>query len=734
MYKYMCTYSLLTEALWQPARKSTVNENRRPIYVFSTDLANSAADAVLKNRYDTIIQFHNAQPKGPGFLRLLKDNLKRDTNSVQKTSDVEDERDGTGRAPKRRSSRLSTSDETPTSKKLRSGGQTKMSDDSKNSRTRFSRRIRKQKQTSSSPPSSPTSDHSDSGSQPSPVPYRGRGRSNRGAGRRAGRGRGRGGRDSPLVNSGRQRRAVEGEQDEDSEEEDEEQDDDREEDGQMDDSRDADKEEAAEDGEDDDNRAKRPPETYSGGPDMSPRESAPSLDTQTSSQQPVVEDEDNYTICHGTPRTKGSRTADISSPVPKLPPQTHLAKSTAVGSPSGTSSPSVSHPTQHDIASLGIVEKSPKQQLSSNTSAALGGSRPQDPMLGHHPAPDMHKETAAANNWPVGPQFSHIPSGYYSAGIHPMHYPPHATQHVPGNYPYSVYPWPHHPVGQPTREQHPYATHENVAQHTSRSTASSQSGHLSASHPTSHVAYQHHTHSAPTETGKELNSAGSQGHESGSAVMKPPSHEKHSAQSHLAHSHSALHQLSGPGSTQATALSQVHHAFPRPPHALTTEQISAVHHPAAAAFPYGFDPSNPAALSHMHHLWQQQQHQIRAAGVHPSHLSPHLQHPAAAGMWYAPHMQQLMHGGIADESAKRRAVAAQAAGSKHPQVDTSALRMNSNRNNNTTGTLHLEQVHTQTGQQSGVHSTILRGETNYISSPQAVDWTSNTQFTSGSFP
>ena len=90
-------------------------------------------------------------------------------------------------------------------------------------------------------------------------------------------------------------------------------------------------------------------------------------------------------------------------------------------------------------------------------------------------------------------------------------------------------------------------------------------------------------------------------------------------------------------------------------------------------------------------------------------------------MWYAPHMQQLMHGGIAEESAKRRAVAVQAAGSKHPQVDASALRMNSNRNNNTTGTLHLEQVHTQTGQQSGAHSTILREETNYIASPQAVD-------------
>lgn len=743
-YHFPCINSPLTEALWQPAKKSNINENRRPIYVFSTDLANSAADAVLKNRYDTIIQFHNAQPKGPGFLRLLKDSSKRETNSVQKDSDDEDERGGTARAPKRRSSRLSTSDETPTTKKLRSGGQMKSSDDSKNPRTRFSRRIRKQQHTSRSPPSSPTSDHSDSGSQPSPVTHRGRGgqRSSRGGGRRVGRGRGRGGRESPLVNSGRrQRRVVEGEQEDDSEEEDDEQDDEREEDGQMDDSRDTDKVETAEDGEDKDNISKRQPDTYHGRQDMSPPESAPTLDTQPSSQQPVGKEENNYTICHGTPRTKGSHAVDMSSPAAKAP---HLPKSTAVSSPSGascTTPPSVSHPTQHDIASLGLAEK--RQQMSSTTPAVIVGSRPQDPMLGHHPAQDLHKDAAAPNNWPggLGPQFSHIPGGYYSAGIHPMHYPPHATQHVPGNYPYGVYPWAPHPVGQHAREQHPYVTHESVAQHANRSTASSQAGHLSQT-ATSHVAYQHPTHnphSASTETGKEMNSAGSQGRESGSAVMKPPaSHEKHSLpspQTHLAHSHSTLHQLAGSGSTQAAALSQVHHAFPRPPHALTTEQISAVHHPAAA-FPYGFDPSNPATLSHMHHLWQQQQHQIRAAGVHPSHLSPHLQHHAA-GMWYAPHMQQLMHGGIADESAKRRA--AQSAGSKHPSVDASALRMNSNRNNNTTSTLlHLQQVRTHTGQQSQSHNTMLHGETEFTATSQAMDWTrpntADVQLTSGSFP
>ena len=712
--------------MWQPARKSTANENRRPIYVFSTDLANLAADAVMKNRYDTIVQFHNAQPKGPGFLSLPKEEeAKKETISAHKASD--NEKEGNTRAPKRRSSRLSASDETPSTKKLRSGGQTKLSEDSK--RTRFSRRLRKRQQTSSSPPSSSASDHSSSDSQPSPVSYRRRGgqRSNRGGARKGGRGR----------NLGQQRGEIE-EASEKEEEDEEEEEGGGEEDGKMRVSRDADRVEAAED-----HTARR---TGDAGQDISPHESAQTLTQQTLSQQTPAEEENNYTICHGTPRTKN--TVDMSSPASKPLLQTRLPKSTAVSSPSGascTTPPSVSHPTQHDIASLSVVEKQQKQSLS-NTPVAVSGSRTQDPMLGQHAHPDLHKDATAPNNWPGGlsHQFSHVPGGYYSAGIHPMHYPPHATQHVPGaNYSYGMYPW----VGQPTREQHSYVTHES-AQQLARSVASSQAGHLSqsAGHTTSpHVAYQHHPHavhhlrpsaSTPSETGKELSSASSQGHESGSAVMKhPPSHEKHSlpsTQPHHVHSHSALRQLTGPGSTQAASLSQVHHAFPRP------EQMSAataVHHPgaaaAAAAFPYGFDPSNPAALSHMHHLWQQQQQQIRAAGVHPSHLPPHLQHPsAAAGMWY-PHMQQLMHGGlpegIPDESAKRRAVVAQSSGSKHPPVD---VRMNSNRNNNnddydTQRSLTLHQVHPPSGLQSHVpsHSMLPRGDADLAATSQAMEWT-----------
>ena len=665
----------------------------------------------MKNRYDSIIQFHNAQPKGPGFLRLPKDGPKSDVGSARKTSESEREREreGSSRAPKRRSSRLSANEETPITKKLRSGGQMKspMSEDSKHAATRFSRRLKKQQRTSCSPPSSPSSGHSSSDSQPSPVSHRGRGgqRSSRGAGRRgggggrggAGRGVGRGGgRESTMVNSGQREEEDEGEESEEGEEAKEMYVSKDSEDGEE--VRQEEEEEEEEEDSEVEEMDRRPRDVYDDRREPSSHELAQDSAHPASSQQYQGEEDDNYTICHGTPRVKGSGAVDMSSPASKLTPQTLASKTVEISSPSGavsTTPPSaLPHRTQHDGLSVGEQ----KRQLSSLlSSGAVGsGNRSQDPMLGQHSA-GLHKE-ASANNWPggLGPQFSHVPSGYYSAGIHPMHYPGHPAQHVPGaNYPYGVYPWGHPAVGQPTREQHPYVSHSETAQQHARSVASSQASHSAhtASHTaSSHVAYQHHaqsphhSHSAastPGETNKEPSSANSQGNE---AVMKPPSsHEKHSLPSTHPHSHSSLRQLpGGPGSPQAP-LSQVHHAFPRPPHALTTEQISAgtaMHHPAAAAataFPYGFDPSNPAALQHMHHLWQQsqmQQHQIRA-GVHPSQLPPHLQHSAAAaaGMWY-PHVQQLVHG-IPDDSAKRRA----AAGSKHPSVDGSTLRMNANRNN-----------------------------------------------------
>ena len=737
----------LTEALWQPARKTTATENRRPIYVFSTDMANAAADAVLKNRYDSIIQFHNAQPKGPGFLRLSKkDPEKRETANMEDDitrdlSDSDGEGGGSGRgggggggggggrggavrggnevnrAQKRRSSRLSTSEENLTTKRLRGGGQAGRVSDSK--QIRYSRRLRKRQQASSSPPSSPAKSANQSSSDeeeeeseaestgtPTRVAMTQRGRGGRRGGRRGrgrgGRGRGRRNTSPVTISSGRRGRAgdVDEKSSEDKEEVEGDESEKQAEDNELDTSGNTDQQETAEgedDGNNDDHIVEPPGDHYV----AEKKAGSPHLTTQQPTQH--SQEENNYTICHGTPRSKGGRAAGVSNPAPHNPlsPYHLVSGSPAMGrAPSGTPVSSVSHAphhTQHDIASLGVLPD--KQQSSAGPGLPSGTVTSRgDPMLGAtsalHPhsgaaAATHHKDAAMApNNWPggLGPhQFAHVPSGYYGAGIHPMSYPPHpAAQHVPGaNYSYGVYPWgtPHHPVGGPPREQqqHLYGGHEGSPQHRSSQHPSQQpgGGHFQGLHPAAH-------RSPTADMGKD--STGVSGASSHGGHETTPTHEKQHPLS--SSTHPSLRQLHSSAGVMTT-LPHVQHpsapAFSRSPHpALSAEQISTVH----PAFSYGFDPSNPAALSHMHQLWQHQQQQMRAAGaVHPAHLPPHLQHTAAAaaGMWY-PHMQQLMqHGGGGggahqDDSAKRRAQ--QSSGAKPHPSSADGLRTNSNRNNN----------------------------------------------------
>ena len=664
------------EALWQPARKVKTNENLRPVYVFSTHLANSAAEAVLKGRYDSIVQFHNAQPKGPGFIRLpqAKDSVgKKEPMSASKTS--ESEKEGSMRAPKRRSSRLSATEDTPASKKLRSGNKAKspVPDDTKQTPTRYSRRIRQQQASSvSSPPSSPMSDRSSGAGSP---PSSSKGRSGQRAGRAGGRRSA--GRASPAINSSRRR-------EEESEEEEEEE-------GKEEEPTHRDKEEEEENGREDqgdrDLVSRRLGEAVD-GQDSSPLDSVQDGSKPQATQR-ALQDEDNYTICHGTPRSKGSGAVDMSSPASRGSQPPSISKPPDVTSPPGAHpSHQPSHP---DAARLAMGEH--QKHI---PPGGAGGSLARDPMIGQHMHHEFHKD---ANNWPagLGHQFSHVHGGYYGPGLHPMHYPPH--QHVAhANYPYGVpYPWGPHAVSQhprvPEATQHQYSHTDSLLHGRSEASQSGPSTHSPGHAPTPHMPYPHYlpsSHpvhipsSSSAESGKDPATLTSEGHESTSAaMMKPASHEKHplsAQQPHHAHPHSALRQLPSPGSAHP-ALPQVHHAFPRPPHALTPEHISgssAAHHPsaAAAAFPYGLDPNNPAAL-HMHQLWQHTQMQQHPMRPIAPHLPPHLQ--PSPGMWY-PH--PLMQGGIAEDPSKRRAAASPGSVSKSmQQVDGAALRMNTNRNN-----------------------------------------------------
>ena len=187
-----------TEALWQPARKRPAGETLRPIYVFSTHLANKAAEWVIRGKYDNIIQFHHAQPKGPGFLRLpeavpQKPPVGGETETktgdrgrkLTETTDSEDTPAKGSKPAQRRSSRLSTDEsrhESPRVTRLRSHKNVSQSADSEepDAKTpppsappppvRSSRRLRSRQQPGSvspPPPSPPPPE-----SPPPPAPSR----------------------------------------------------------------------------------------------------------------------------------------------------------------------------------------------------------------------------------------------------------------------------------------------------------------------------------------------------------------------------------------------------------------------------------------------------------------------------------------------------------------------------------------------------------------------------------
>ena len=667
---------------------------------------------MLKGRYNSIVQFHNAQPKGPGFIRQVQQKEsagKRESLDAVKSPDIEREGGiGWAKAPKRRSLRLSVSEDTPVQKKLRSSGQTHSpppSEDSKGgSGSRYSRRIRRQQVSSiSSPPSSPTSNQStDEGCSPKLNSLRGRGREGSG---RVGGGRRSGGKVTPPSNSNQKR-----EEEEESAREEEEE---SEVGGRASPSKD---EEGRSGERKDTTMNSMPQDSNVGGEGIRPHHPMHDPPQLMASHQ-LLPEEDNYTICHGTPRSRGSSAIDMSSPAAKAPP--------AVSRPSDMTSPVDNHsmphpqtPTHPDATNLtpgggaGRRDGGERDHSKLISPAGIAGLHGRDPMIAQHLHHDYHKEP---NNWPAGygPQFSGVPSGYYGHGIHPMHYPANpAARHVPhANYPFGVpYPW-GHTMGPhsrtPESSQHHYAgqTDPSVLHARSVETSPSTQSFPHPPPPPPHMAYPHYLHSphaaahtpASSDGGKSPASIPSDTHVSSPStaisssstsptVMKNPSLMAPQAHHAQLSPHAALRQLSSPGSAQPSL--PVHHAFSRPSHPLAPEHPAgptAGHHPSSAPFAYGIDPNNPAAL-HMHPFWQHpqmQQHPMRPIpGVHPSHLPPHLQ--PAPGMWYT---HPLMQGGVPEDPTKRRM---QVPSPIPKHVDSAHLRMNTNRNNSNDVSVNVE--------------------------------------------
>ena len=79
--------------LGQPAARQTASgEKLSPAYVFSTIWANKAALAVKEGIFESLIEFHKAQPKGPGYLTLDYED-KQSSSSLKEPSESESEKE-----------------------------------------------------------------------------------------------------------------------------------------------------------------------------------------------------------------------------------------------------------------------------------------------------------------------------------------------------------------------------------------------------------------------------------------------------------------------------------------------------------------------------------------------------------------------------------------------------------------------------------------------------------------
>ena len=64
-----CCLSFIPESLWQPVKPDKPTENYKTKYIFSTHMANRAAEAVWRGKFENVIEYHKGHPKGAGYLR-----------------------------------------------------------------------------------------------------------------------------------------------------------------------------------------------------------------------------------------------------------------------------------------------------------------------------------------------------------------------------------------------------------------------------------------------------------------------------------------------------------------------------------------------------------------------------------------------------------------------------------------------------------------------------------------
>ena len=613
------------EPLWQSARKNPSGSMLTRVFVFSTDLANRAAESVERGEYNSIVQFHQAQPKGPGFFRPANETTQPDVIDQSLGKGDPSTRD----LPKTELSRSPNSVVQRSSAASSPGGvageecDPRISPASLPSRTRSrqGRRLKKQSSwggsTARSPPMTPEEALGSVGRtrKASPLPYKSPTDNHEGAFRwgnqrdqddehdvgteeRLGGREGRGGEDwsdpvgSMNNNSVRSSNIPLSSQRNQSET-------------------------AVAALRQQHQHAVNHRSEVDGG--SQGNVASPAAISSLANPGTAREDA-NYTICHGTPAP--GMQGDISSPTPDT---RGMQQPLSVHSTSEASfSPRPSHPPPRGMQ--------PQMEIPEHYGgqAAWNQSSQYPPSCGYH-----------------NPHHAQMSSLSYSA--HPM-----SAMH--GGYPYTLsYPWGH--MVPPVPPQHHQLRVEEAVHMQQMGT---------------HVGYMHPPPPSMMEEG------GSSAKEVPTSMFLPNPPPLPHPPPQTADALSPIMSQASHPPLAAHQSSHGHH-LQRHHQALPPDYFG---HPSAHLFPYGFDMVG--GLQHVHHFWPQQSHGSGGSPLpsvsmmHPGHMMP-----GGQGGWYPPHLVHSMvsgvevHGG-GGEGGK----VALKKGGKHEGIQVVDVKLNSNGNNN----------------------------------------------------
>lgn len=613
------------------------------MFVFSTNLANRAAESVERGEYDSIVQFHQAQPKGPGFFRPANESQ---PDEIDRSPGKGDTSHAAPRTKQSRSpnsvTRWNSAASSPAGMGV-GGGEcdpriSPASLPSRTTQSRPSRRLKKQSSwagnTSHSPPVTPGEMLGSAGRtrNASPLPYKSP------TDHHEGKGAFRWGneRDPDEEEHGvdveEQLGGKEGRGGEDWS-------------GHMDRKSDVNEHYYS-------NTPAKPSSqrnqseaavatlrqhamNHRSEVDSQGNTASPAMMSSPANPSTAGSREDaNYTICHGTPGS--AMQGDISSPIPAT---RGMQQPSSVHS---TSEASFSPRPSHTTSSLPPRGVQPQMEVSEH----YGGNGQQVAWNPSNQYPPPGSVGGGGGYHPHHPQLSGLS---YSA--HPM-----AAMQVHSGYPYALpYPWGHVP---PARQHHQLSAEEV----------------MHAQQMGAHVGYMHHP--PPPPSMMEEGGVSTAKEAPASVFLPNPSPLPHPPALTSDTLSPVMSQTSHPPPPAHHSAQSSHgHHLQRHYQALPPDYFG---HPSAHLFPYGFEG---AGLQQMHHLWSHPHGGGQlppASAMHPGHMMP-----GGHGSWYPSHLVHSMvsgvevHGG-GGEGGKVTGKK----GSKHEGMQVVDVKLNTNGNNN----------------------------------------------------